>query len=460
MKTGKILGKLTALVLAVVLMLSVYSLAYALESTPQTFSMDVPSFTENGRTFVPVRFVAEAFGIYVTWRGSSRTVTLSRGNIVVSMQIGSKTLSRLNDGSKSEIIMDVAPVIKEGRTFLPVRYWAEAFGLEVTWDGQTKTVSVVEGGKTLSFVVSSSKLTMRGGRFLKPYEQSADYLFFYPEGGIVESGLDGRVKIKGEIDGYSYEIGVAKDSLDSFLGPLFQPIETLEQLKSLLEKENSQNNNIQMELSIITVAGRKALFVRQPAQTLTNVTDLFPYNAYTMPATVGIAFIEEGYLFTTDISVTGPDDAVSLLLAESISNDINLSLAYGPRDVMVALTQYTANSLKFLDCDGNVLLTAADFKEAKVGGNAQNGSFGYYAELILVDPAKFTKISKAVAGKPEGKNIISISIDGVTVTSPYVSREYAETGITSDSVVITMRDYDECKQLVDTINACIQAAQR
>jgi hypothetical protein len=34
--------------------------------------------------------------------------------------------------------MDVAPVIKEGRTYLPARYVAEALGYRVDWDGASK----------------------------------------------------------------------------------------------------------------------------------------------------------------------------------------------------------------------------------------------------------------------------------------------------------------------------------
>jgi hypothetical protein len=40
------------------------------------------------------------------------------------------------------IQMEVAPVILDGRTYLPARYIAEAFGLKVSWGAAAQTISV------------------------------------------------------------------------------------------------------------------------------------------------------------------------------------------------------------------------------------------------------------------------------------------------------------------------------
>ena len=39
--------------------------------------------------------------------------------------------------------MDAAPVIRENRTYLPIRYVAEQFGYDVLWDGASRTVRLV-----------------------------------------------------------------------------------------------------------------------------------------------------------------------------------------------------------------------------------------------------------------------------------------------------------------------------
>ena len=42
-----------------------------------------------------------------------------------------------------EITLDVAPFIVNGRTLVPIRFISETFGAEVVWDGTTKTVTIV-----------------------------------------------------------------------------------------------------------------------------------------------------------------------------------------------------------------------------------------------------------------------------------------------------------------------------
>ena len=38
--------------------------------------------------------------------------------------------------------MDTTAVVKEGRTYAPVRYMVQSFGYDVGWDKETKTVIV------------------------------------------------------------------------------------------------------------------------------------------------------------------------------------------------------------------------------------------------------------------------------------------------------------------------------
>ena len=38
--------------------------------------------------------------------------------------------------------MDTTPVIKDGRTYAPLRYMVQSFGYDVGWDKETSTVTV------------------------------------------------------------------------------------------------------------------------------------------------------------------------------------------------------------------------------------------------------------------------------------------------------------------------------
>lgn len=101
--------------------------------------MDAAPFVLQSRIYVPVRFLANALGVPeagVAWEAGAGLVTLAADGVTVKLVVGSRAL-QVND---REISMDVAPVLTDGRVFLPARWVAEALGYEVGWDGATRAV--------------------------------------------------------------------------------------------------------------------------------------------------------------------------------------------------------------------------------------------------------------------------------------------------------------------------------
>jgi hypothetical protein len=98
----------------------------------------------SGRVLVPVRYLANALGERIVWDAATQTVTVigyaapSGDSMTISMVIGSTAL----DANSQTQTMDQAPVIRDGRTYLPARYVAEAFGDNVSWDAASQTVTV------------------------------------------------------------------------------------------------------------------------------------------------------------------------------------------------------------------------------------------------------------------------------------------------------------------------------
>lgn len=106
-------------------------------------SMDVAPFIEDSRTFVPVRFLANAFGVeneQISWGPEDEAtewVNLARQDITVEIIIGDKALLVTDTQTGEElrtIKMDVSAGIWNNRTFLPFRFIAEAFGAEVDYE--------------------------------------------------------------------------------------------------------------------------------------------------------------------------------------------------------------------------------------------------------------------------------------------------------------------------------------
>lgn len=102
--------------------------------------LDVPPSIIKGRTFVPIRFISEAFGAQVEWDGETRTVRifLEKTNTRVTLQINN-TIARVNERI---VTLDAPPTIIQGRTLVPIRFIAEAFGAQVDWDGVLRQVTI------------------------------------------------------------------------------------------------------------------------------------------------------------------------------------------------------------------------------------------------------------------------------------------------------------------------------
>ena len=95
---------------------------------------------KDGRTMVPIRFVAERLGSDVEWDAASSRVIMVRAGTTIIMTIG-KQQTAING---TDFPMDVAPYIKNGRTMVPARYVAEFFGQTVNWNDAFSRVLIGE----------------------------------------------------------------------------------------------------------------------------------------------------------------------------------------------------------------------------------------------------------------------------------------------------------------------------
>ena len=107
---------------------------------------DVSPIISNGRTMLPVRFLAENLGIDVSWDGTTGTVT-----IIESTNDKMKKVKRtlmITVGSNEAFVdnrivtMDTPAFIKDGRTYLPVRFIGENLGCYIEWLPETQQVII------------------------------------------------------------------------------------------------------------------------------------------------------------------------------------------------------------------------------------------------------------------------------------------------------------------------------
>jgi photosystem II stability/assembly factor-like uncharacterized protein len=103
--------------------------------------MDAAPFISGGRILVPVRYLADALGAQTSWDSQTEEITVSRGATTIELRINENNI--VINGNAQE--MDVAPVMSDGRTYLPARYVAEALGYTISWNMHTQTLAITPG---------------------------------------------------------------------------------------------------------------------------------------------------------------------------------------------------------------------------------------------------------------------------------------------------------------------------
>ena len=113
----------------------------------QAQTLDVAPVIENSRTLMPLRFIAEAMGATVEWDGATSTATLTEGETKVVITLGSTT-AYANGTAKT---LDAPAESRNGRTLLPVRFIAENLGYEVDYDHEDHS-AVIDSGRIVLYI--------------------------------------------------------------------------------------------------------------------------------------------------------------------------------------------------------------------------------------------------------------------------------------------------------------------
>ena len=114
-----------------------------INGVPET--MDVAPIIKNSRTMLPVRFLANTFGIEndgIVWDDATKTATLKNATTTIVITIGAPSMT-VNGES---VALDSPAIIENSRTYLPVRAIANALGVSndnITWDDATKTATLI-----------------------------------------------------------------------------------------------------------------------------------------------------------------------------------------------------------------------------------------------------------------------------------------------------------------------------
>lgn len=109
-------------------------------------NFDVPPVIKQGRTLIPVRAITNGMGAEVEWNPTDSAITITRDNIRIEFTLGSMELFVYNDDTNvliEKVVMDYPASLISNRTFVPLRFIAEALGDKVGYDKDTGDIEVL-----------------------------------------------------------------------------------------------------------------------------------------------------------------------------------------------------------------------------------------------------------------------------------------------------------------------------
>ena len=142
-------------------------------------NFDVQPCIINDRVMIPVRTIFEKLGAEVNWHQNTRTIIASKAEIMVSLTIDIEKII-VNDKEK---IIDTSPCIVNGRTLVPIRAISEAFNMDVIWNQQTQTVTILSPIENNSITANSYRKLRNAIVEYGKYNAIKDYTIRYAPKG-------------------------------------------------------------------------------------------------------------------------------------------------------------------------------------------------------------------------------------------------------------------------------------
>ncbi|WP_438432614.1 PdaC/SigV domain-containing protein [Gorillibacterium sp. sgz500922] len=128
---------------------------YVGEATPQAQSPIVPktlTMKINGKlqsvpgavsrdgstTYVAVRFLSDKLGLKVAWNQQNQASTVSGRNVTIVTKAGEPLPYTIN----GQRMYGTAPVVQNGTTYIPMRFFLQTFGYSVDYNSKTQQITV------------------------------------------------------------------------------------------------------------------------------------------------------------------------------------------------------------------------------------------------------------------------------------------------------------------------------
>lgn len=116
------------------------------EGASEEKTLDVAPYIAGGSTLIPLRGLLEMMGAEIEWIDIDQTIKIKKDGVTLILQ-NRHNLVFVETGGKYGTVrytLPQAPRIKDGRTFIPLRFCSEHLGYNVAWNGETRQITITK----------------------------------------------------------------------------------------------------------------------------------------------------------------------------------------------------------------------------------------------------------------------------------------------------------------------------
>ncbi|MCP3746723.1 copper amine oxidase N-terminal domain-containing protein [Paenibacillus sp. A3M_27_13] len=109
----------------------------------------------NDTSFIPVRVIESLGGYKVGWNSKSKTITVIHDGDSLQLTVGNNVALK----NHKKISLSTPPVMKDGTTYVPLRFISENFNAIVDWDSKNNGIAIINPDQNAQKLIQSGDLT-------------------------------------------------------------------------------------------------------------------------------------------------------------------------------------------------------------------------------------------------------------------------------------------------------------
>ena len=114
-----------------------------LDTYEKELDTDLYMYPAKGTAMIPLFGLIEEMGGEIEWIGDTQEINIDAASGRIEMQVQRKTIIAEHPNyGMIRYTLDVAPKIKDSKVYIPLRFVSEHLGYDVSWNGETREITI------------------------------------------------------------------------------------------------------------------------------------------------------------------------------------------------------------------------------------------------------------------------------------------------------------------------------